>query len=140
MAQSAHNEILTAIAAVLVPSGALAPSLAAAGVTGAYDMRAVPQNAVFPYITTGDGYEIPDNAFGRRGYIYFATLHIWSQEKGTQEAGGIVAALNALLDQKSLNLPSQAHVYTMYNRSTFMADPDGLTLHVPVQYRIFTQE
>lgn len=138
--QTSLSEVQAAIYAILVPSGTLDATLAALGVTGVFDFRAVPENQAFDYITLGDATEMPDNAFARRGYDSKILLHIWSRQLGVKTADSILARLNALLDQKPLTLATQSHVYTMYDWSHHIADPDGLTLHVPVRYKIFTQE
>lgn len=138
--QTSLAEIPAAIYAKLVPGGVLDSTLAGLGVTGVFDFRAVPENQAFDYITLGDASEMPDNTFGRRGYDSKILLHIWSRAIGSKTANSILARLNTLLDQQPLSLATQSHVYTMYDWSNRIADPDGLTLHVPVRYKIFTQE
>lgn len=138
--QTSLSETQTAIYNVLVPAGTLDTTLSGLGVLGVFDFRAVPENQAFDYITIGDSIESPDNTFGRRGYNSIINLHIWSRALGTKTANSILAQLNKLLDQQSLTLTTQSHIFTMYEWSQRIADPDGLTLHVSVRYRLFTQE
>lgn len=140
MSQTAQNEVSTAIYSILSPNNTPEPGLASIGVQTVCDFRAVPQNQTFPYITIGDALELPKNTLQRRGYLLTYTIHIWSRYRGTQEASAILSRINTLIDQQPLNLPSQAHVYTMYNRALWLADPDGLTLHVATKYTIYTEE
>jgi len=109
-------------------------------VTGIFDEGAVPENQAFPYVAIGDGIELPENTFGRRGYIPTMMLHIWSQYVGFKECYTILAQLNELLDQKPLTLATQTHIYTMYDQSQAMNDPDGITRHLAVRYKFMTQE
>lgn len=139
-AQTSIIQVQQAIYTRLAPSDIPETELASLGVVGVYDKRAVPQNAAFPYVTVGDAYELPDNTLGRKGYRTAHTIHIWSRERGTEEAASIADRLNQLLDQQPLTLASHAHVYTMYDRSFYLDDPDGLTLHVAVRYYIKTEE
>jgi hypothetical protein len=140
MVQTATSEIQTAIGNILVPSNVLDATLASLGVTGVFDDRAVPESQAFDYITIGDMQEKPNNTLGRRGYDNTVTVHIWSRAFGNKNAQAILARLNQLLDQQHLSLATQAHVYTMYDMSQFLPQPDGLTLHVPVRYMLYSEE
>ena len=138
--QTSQNEIQTAFYARLVPSGVIDSVLSASGVVGVFDFRNVPQNQPFDYITLGEGFELPNNTLGRRGYTYYPTIGIWSRSKGTDIPTAIVARINTLVDQKILTLSTHEHVSTLYQRATWLADPDGLTLHVALQYQLYTEE
>lgn len=140
MVQTATSEIQTAIGNLLVPSGTLDATLANLGVTGVFDIRSVPEDQAFDYITIGDTQETPNNTLGRRGYNNTFIAHIWSRALGTKNAQAMLARLNQLIDQQHLTLATQGHVYTMYDWSQFLPEPDGLTLHVPVRYKIYTEE
>lgn len=140
MVQTASSEIQTAVGDILVPNGALDATLTILGITGVFDIRAVPESQPFDYITIGDMQEKPNNTFGRRGYNNTFTLHIWSRALGTKNAQMVLARLNQLLDQVHLNLTTQSHVYTMYDSSQFLPEPDGLTLHVLVRYMLYSEE
>ena len=134
--QTALSEVQTAIYSKLTGDGTLM-----AQVTGVFDSGAVPENQAFPYITLGDTTEAPDNAFGTRGYDDTLTLHIWSDALGFKECHIILARMNTLLDQQTLTLISHHHVGTWYEFSETLNDPgvDGIK-HIPVRYRIETQE
>lgn len=110
-------------------------------VTGVFDYGAVPQNQAYPFVSIGDGTEGPNNAFGTRGYDATIQLDIWDNSNGFKTCYGILARMNTLLDQQSLTLATQKHVYTLYDFSHALNDP-GLNniRHIPVRYKTFTQE
>jgi Protein of unknown function (DUF3168) len=138
--QSARREIVEALADILFPANTIQAGLAALGIVGVFDIRAVPENQPFDYLTIGDATELPMNTMGRRGYLTTTTVHFWSRALGTQTADLVIAQLNVLIDQRDLTLATQSHVYTMYDQSMTIPDPDGLTMHTTVRYKIFTQE
>ena len=140
MTQTAAGEIQVAIGNILVPASTLDATLASLGVTGVFDHRGVPESQPFDYITIGDTIERPNNTLGRRGYNDTITIYIWSRQLGQKTAQAIVARLNQLLDQVHLNLSTQAHVYTMYDQSMYLPQPDGLTLQAPVRYLLYSEE
>jgi hypothetical protein len=140
MVQTATSEIQTAFYSLLVPGNVLDATLASLGVTGVFDERAVSESQPFDYITIGDFTEKPNNTLGRRGYDNSATIHLWSRQIGQKPAQLMVARINQLIDQQHLTLASQAHVYTMYDMSQYIPQPDGLTLHVPIRYMLYSEE
>ncbi len=110
-------------------------------VTGVFDYGAVPQNQPYPFVSIGNGTEGPNNAFGTRGYDAIIQLDIWDNSNGFKTCYGILARMNTLLDQQSLTLATQKHVYTLYDFSTTLNDPGLNTIrHIPVKYKTFTQE
>ena len=140
MVQTAAGEIEKAMGDRLVPGGTLDSVLQNLGVTGVFDHRAVLQNQSFDYIVIGDAIEIPDNTFGRRGYINSITVNVWSRALGSKPAVAIVKRLNELFDQQSIPLSTQAHVSTRYDQSMYVPQRDGLTLLAPVRYMIYSEE
>lgn len=107
-------------------------------VTGVFD--AVPQNQAFPYIVIGDATEVPwDHMGGKRGHETTMALHIWSRYNGFAEALGILADVNRLLDRAALAVTGFATVQCAYEWSTTLRDPDGITRHVPVRYRLLVE-
>jgi hypothetical protein len=130
-----------AIYAKLVPGGTLDATLASLGVTGVFDIRAVPTGQPLDYVTIGDTQEVPMNVLQKRGYTLLTTLHIWTQERGTKTADAILARLNTLLDQQSLTLATHNHVGTYYEQSLTLPQNDVKDiLHMTVRYQIITQE
>jgi hypothetical protein len=109
-----------------------------AKVTGVFDQ--VPTGQKFPYVTIGDATEVPDRVFGGQYMDDTITLHIWSQAAGFKEALGIFSELNRILDGRTLSISGFDHIYTNYEFSTTLRDPDGLTRHISVRYRVLVTE
>lgn len=138
---TSHNEVQTAIYALLAPSGVVDSTLSGLGVTGVYDFRAVPQNAVFDYITFGDGYELAENTFDSDGYKYYPMVHIWSRQNDTAPASAMLSRINQLIDpvpRRALTLPNLTNVYCTYQRANWLDGGDGLTLHVAITYLAYS--
>nr|MBA2678281.1 DUF3168 domain-containing protein [Ktedonobacteraceae bacterium] len=117
--QTALSEIQAAIYSKLTGDSTLTGLI-----SGIYDIGAVPEAQAYPYVTLGDTTEVPDHAFGRRGYEDTLTLHIWSNAPGFKQCQAILAQLNRLLDQKSLTLSNHTHVGTWYEFSASLNDTD----------------
>lgn len=100
----------------------------------------VPDNQAFPYIVIGDATEVPANTFGQNGYEATVTLHIWSRYKGFAEALQILDEVNRILDGKNIVCEGLGDVFCWYEFSETMRDPDGITRHIPVRYRIISKE
>lgn len=136
--QTAQSEVQQAIWKVLNPNGVLDTTLAGLGITGVFDET--PPNTAFDYITFGPTLEGPDNTFGLRGYDLVMHMDIWTQKPGFKNAQATLARMNQLLDQQVLPLATHTHIYTMYDQSQPLREPDGLTRHLSVRYKIMTQE
>lgn len=110
-------------------------------ITGAFDFAVVPVNQAFPYVALGDTTETDDSVLADIGYDTTMTLHIWSKYPGFKEARTILGHLNRLFNHKSLTLSSQHCVGIWYEFAQPLNDPNDNTLrHMPVRYRIKTQE
>lgn len=112
-------------------------------ITGVFD--AVPQTQTFPYIVLGDMIQVPDDSFGdetSHTYNITATLHIWSRAQGFAEALTINRQIYRLLHRQHQNLSLNGYSCTLcYHAMTWtLRDPDGLTRHVPVRYKVVVQE
>jgi hypothetical protein len=138
--QAARGELHAAFDAKLRPGGVVDATLASLGVVGVFDIRGVPENQAFDYITLGKIQERPNNTFGRRGYDDTVWVHIWSRALGTKNVEGMMARLNVLFDWQPLSMATQTHIFTMFDWSDVFEDPDGLTLHGVVRYKTFSQE
>lgn len=100
----------------------------------------VPDNQKFPYITIGEATEVPFNTFDKIGKEETLTIHIWSQYKGFKEALNILKRMNLVLDGANLDLNDHTLVLMQYEDAQTIIDSDGKTRHVPVTYRVITQE
>lgn len=129
--------VQVAIYAKLTADPAFANPPGANYLAAVYDQP--PVSSQFPYVTIGESVPTKWDAFGSPGREVLTTLHIWSRYKGFTQANAIVAALNRLLDRAALTLSGLQTVSCQYEDSDPMRDPDGITRHVVVRYRIFAQ-
>jgi len=111
-----------------------ADSTLSAIIVGVYD--SVPTNSDFPYLVFSDSTNTANNLFGHNVRDLTMTIHIFSRYEGFKEAYQIQDRLEAVLDHATLSLNTLHAVYCEYEFSTSLRDPDGITLHVPVRFRL----
>lgn len=107
-------------------------------ITGVFDE--VPRDQLMPYVTVGDATSSPFRTMSRFGEEVTITLHIWSQYNGFKESLEILEDLNRLLADQELEVTGYDTVACFYEFSETIRDPDGITRHVPVRYRIKLQK
>jgi hypothetical protein len=111
---------------------------------GVIDMANVANTQTFPYLTLGDVHEQQGDTFTSRIYELAYTIHIWTRSSNTQHsfrpAQGILARLITLLHRQALAVQDQRHIGTWYLDTVELLDPDGLTQHLAVQFRIEVEE
>jgi hypothetical protein len=108
-------------------------------VTGVFDY--VPDNQAFPYVTLGEATSNPYRTFSRFGEEVTITCHIWSRYDGFKEALDILNEMNRLLaDKDDLSVTGYDLICCFYEFSETLRDPDGITRHVPVRYRLVVQK
>ena len=103
-------------------------------ITGVYDH--VPENQPFPYVSIGEFTSAPFRTQTRFGEEITVTMHIWSQEEGYREAAAILDQLNKSLADAVINVEGFGDVGFFYEFSQALKDPDGVTRHMPVRYRL----
>lgn len=133
MSGSSLNSIQTAIYNTLTSDSTLMSKI-----TGVFDN--VPDNQPYPYITIGEANSTSFRTFSRFGEEVFISLHIWSQYAGFKEANDILNDMNRLLADQMLTTTAWDTIACFYDFSETLRDPDGLTRHVVVRYRILTQQ
>lgn len=131
--KTALDEVQTAIATILKADGTFMGLI-----SGLYDH--VPQNKAFPYVVLGTATEIPFDVFGKDGKEQTFTIHIWSRYEGFKEAYTILDRLNVVLDQAALTVTGHTLVYCHYENTDALRDPDGITRHLVIRYRIIAQD
>lgn len=103
-------------------------------INGVFDE--VPQDQPFPYVTIGEATSVPNRTFDRFGEDCTITLHIWSRYKGFKEAAEILDEMNRILADAVFTVPGWETEGCYYEFSETIRDPDGITRHVPVRYRV----
>lgn len=98
----------------------------------------VPEGAVFPYITIGEGGETDESTMGKRNEAHSINVHIWSQYRGRKEVKQIMAAIHPVLHMSSLSLNGVDFAGMIFESSNILRDPDGLTWHGIQSFRAIT--
>ncbi|MCI0687122.1 MAG: DUF3168 domain-containing protein [Sporichthyaceae bacterium] len=109
-----------------------------AGLARGYDH--VPEGAAHPYWTVGEAIETPNNHHGGFGRQVLATVHVWSTYRGYAEGLAIAARIVALLDHQPLTIAGHHTVAVRHELTQTLRDPDPDIRHMPVQFRIVTEQ
>ncbi|WP_431888735.1 DUF3168 domain-containing protein [Nocardiopsis alba] len=107
-------------------------------VSGVYDD--VAEGTPYPYVALGESMETPDNTHDGKGRSTVVTLHVWSRYAGFTEATRIAGRLVELLDERPLNVTGRTHISTRFEFSQTLRDPDPRLRHVPVRFRVSTEQ
>lgn len=106
-------------------------------VVGIFDQ--VPDGTGFPYIVIGEATEALADTQDHDGRDITCTLHVWSQAKGFTECLSLAQDLNRILHHQILPLVGASWIYCSCELLEPMHDPDGITRHAVLQYRLFVQ-
>lgn len=115
------------------------------GGVGIFDAGGVPDEQPQPYVTIGMVIENPNNTLEHMGRDLVCTFHVWAQFNMTSLSEGFADALtiaNALaecLDNQKLPLETGSTWRCQFDGLHTLLDPDGVTHHVPVSFRIGAQ-
>lgn len=107
-------------------------------VTGIFDD--VPDDQPFPYISISEVSENNFNTFDRDGKESVFTISIWSRYEGFKECYEILEVVNDLLNYQELSVNNYTTVYIRSDGTQVLKDPDGLTRHINVDFRVIVQE
>lgn len=102
----------------------------------------VPEDVTGNYVVIGDGVENPDNTHDGFGRDTTITLHVWTPRRGYADASAIVDRIVALLDHQeaALTLPGHRVIAVYLARAQPLRDPDPKYRHVPVAFRVLTEQ
>jgi hypothetical protein len=100
----------------------------------------IPDGQKFPYVVIGEETESADNTHTDKGRDSTLTLHVWSRALGFKEAKTIASRIDDLLDEHALVVTGWRVVRLSLEFTNALRDPDGITRHLVLQYRIETQE
>lgn len=112
-----------------------------AAIVGARVYDNVPESPVFPYITIGPGYGVPEDFDEIVAGTEWIQVDGWTREQGRlsgarELADAIKKAVHGA--ELSLSLHAEAGVRVVLKR--VMRDPDGKTGHAVVQVEVLTEE
>lgn len=106
--------------------------------TGVFDD--VPEGTPEPYLVVGESIETPDNRHGNFGRQTVTTLHVWSRQRGFAEASAIADSVVRVLDHQPLSISGRRHIVTRFEFSQALRDPDPGLRHVPLRFRVVTEQ
>jgi hypothetical protein len=103
----------------------------------------VAEEQALPYVVIGDDDELDWSTFARIGRDVAVTIHIWSSYQGWKEAASILSDVIRLLDYPAAPLsitgwPTTA--ISLYDGSTKLRDPDGITRHIVARFRVYAEQ
>jgi hypothetical protein len=123
----------------LALQGAIVNALAAANIVGGRVYDQAPLDAVYPYVTIGEGQVLPDLADCYDGSESFLDIHVWSRAVGFPEAKRIADQVRGALHDADLILDGHSLELLHFQDARALRDPDGLTSHVAMTFRALTQ-
>lgn len=100
----------------------------------------VPKDALFPYITIGEGDEISEDADCITGFDISLDIDVWSRAVGFPEAKRISDAIRTALTASELTITANALVYFQHRQTRFLRDPDGITQHAVLTFEAFAEQ
>ena len=99
----------------------------------------VPPTATFPYLSRGDSQVLPDDADCIDGSEITFSIDGWSRSISVPECKQLSKAVVAALDDQPITVNGYDVVVFILNSISYMRDPDGLTRHVAISFRILIQ-
>lgn len=99
----------------------------------------VAADAIFPFVTLGDGDVRAWSTKDETGSEHTITLHAWSRYEGHKECQQILEALQDALHDASLSVTGHVLVNLRSVSSGVIRDPDGATTHGVIRFRAVTE-
>jgi hypothetical protein len=96
----------------------------------------VPQESEFPYIVIGDDTSIPWDTDDSIGSETTCTIHVWSRHRGRKEVKEIMRTLYEALHRAEFPIIGGALVECQAEFQESLLDPDGLTRHGVIRFRL----
>ena len=118
---------------------ALKANAGVAAIVGTRVYDNVPPSATFPYISLGDSQVLPDKADCIDGTEIFFNLDGWSRDNRFPECKTISKAVVAALDDQPLTVTGYTAVVFELDNINYLRDPDGITRHVALSFRVLVQ-
>lgn len=121
-------DIQTAVYGALLPVLSPVPLLDAAG-----------PDQEYPYVTFGEFAADQADCLTAEGVDMDMTIHVWSRQPGMLETQLLMDIVKDTLHGKSFALTGAVqHVTTIWEYATTLRDPDGLTRHGVLRFRVLT--
>lgn len=99
-----------------------------------------PEPPAFPHVIIGEAESFDDGTKTGAGQVHSLTIHVWSRYRGRIEAKRILAALNAAVHRRVMDLgPAVRWVDGRVIHAGVLDDPDGVTSHGVLRLRVVTE-
>jgi hypothetical protein len=121
------SEVQTAVFAALGPALDPIPVQDAAG-----------PNQSFPYVTIGEFIGGQFDTLNEQAIDLDLTIHVWSRQPGMQECQQLMTRAKDALDRQRLSVSGFQWVDTIWEYAQTMRDPDGVTRHGILRFRVVT--
>ena len=97
----------------------------------------VPQDTKMPYIKIGEDFRTPDNTKTDTGDFTLATIHVFSDKKGSKEVKEILGEIETSIFRANFDLTGDGftHLGTELVTSEDFEDEDGKSMHGIIQVR-----
>ncbi len=98
----------------------------------------VPQSVAFPFIQLGEFQTVEDGAECIDSKEVFVTVHVWSRAVGSVEARTLNSAVEEALHEWIPDLEADGFlcIEHMHRDTRTMLDPDGITSHGVLNFRL----
>jgi hypothetical protein len=96
----------------------------------------VPQDTEFPYVIIGDDTSIPWDTDTSIGSETTCTIHVWSRHRGRKEVKEIMRTIYEALHRQEITIIGGALVECQAEFQESFMDPDGLTRHGVIRFRL----
>ncbi|WP_193063470.1 DUF3168 domain-containing protein [Oceanobacillus oncorhynchi] len=106
-------------------------------VKGVYINRGVPDGALFPYVSKGSATSNPKDSKLTNGASTIYQLDVWGR-RDDWEIHEIMEAIQETMKGFRPESDKSKVFYSNLNYADVQLDPDGITRHGILQYRIFT--
>lgn len=100
----------------------------------------VPEDSAFPYVVIGDDTSIEFDDDCGSGADSTLTIHAWSTYKGRAEAKQILDLIYRTLHRSNLVIAGNVTITIHAEYQATLLDPDGLTRHGVIRFRLLTRE
>lgn len=97
-------------------------------------------NTQFPFITVSDSIEREWDTDTEEGHTADLQIHIWSRAHHAIEAKQIADAVVNVLHRGTITIENHVLIGCDYMSRTVLRDPDGITRHGIVEFRIVYEE
>ena len=95
---------------------------------------------LYPMVTIGEDNLNDWSTDTESGADASAMVHVWSRSGGWSQPKQVSAAVYDALHRQELTIPDAYLVTCEFEMAENMRDPDGLTLHVAMRFRILVDE